>query len=295
MEENKLLEQKELRQKLIERTEVLDKVKELILLPYGDSMTTEMVADYYEVGISAIKSLVFDNENEITSNGYKTLEKEELSSFKELCQIKSRAKSLAIFTRRTILNVGMLLRDSEVAKEVRTKLLDMSESKEVIDNAVTDIDQEQLLMLKIMSAKDDMEQMVAINALKRYRDEKENKITKERDVAVKKVQDLGKSDATWGVREAKTNLGVKEKQFTNWMIHNKFIYRQHKNGDEKGKPSGRIKANSQYTKEPTRYFTDINQIDRLGNPHTQTVITVDGLEYFRTRIEDINCFKQLIN
>ena len=34
-------------EKLIDKVEVLDKVKKLILLPYGDCMTRKQVADYY--------------------------------------------------------------------------------------------------------------------------------------------------------------------------------------------------------------------------------------------------------
>lgn len=122
MVELELLENKDEREKYIDRIEVLDKVKEVILLPYGDCMTTEQVAEYFEVGVSAIKSLVFDNNDEIVSNGYKVLEKEELSSFKKKCQIKSRARQISIFTKRTILNVCMLLRDSKVADNIKREL-----------------------------------------------------------------------------------------------------------------------------------------------------------------------------
>lgn len=93
MNENQLLEQKELREELIGKVEVLDKVKELILLPYGDSMTMDMVADYYEVGREAINSLVKDNRDEISEDGYTILESEQLKSFKNFCQIKSRART----------------------------------------------------------------------------------------------------------------------------------------------------------------------------------------------------------
>jgi hypothetical protein len=83
--------------------------------------------------------------------------------------------------------------------------------KETNIKKVDEIDTEQSLMLSIMMAKDDLSQMAEINNLKRYRDLKEAKITEERDVAVGKVQNLTKSDATWGLREARVNLGIKEK------------------------------------------------------------------------------------
>ncbi|MGW3736397.1 restriction endonuclease [Streptomyces sp. NPDC005148] len=124
IDEIALLESQALRQGLAERTEVLDRVKTLSLLPDGIHVTTAMVATYFGVGIKAIRSLIFDHREELTANGYRVLTGTELSSFKELSGIKSRTPTLAIFSRRSILNVAMLLRDSEVARQVRTYLLD---------------------------------------------------------------------------------------------------------------------------------------------------------------------------
>ena len=123
MKENELLTNVKRREENMNRVEVLDKVGTLLSLPNTELYTTEMVANYYEVGIEAIKSLIHDNQDEIQKNGYKVLNGDELSSLKELCQIKSRARSLATFSKRTVLNVGMLLTDSEIAKEVRKELL----------------------------------------------------------------------------------------------------------------------------------------------------------------------------
>lgn len=294
--EIQLLNQQEVRNSLISNIEILEKVKLLVLLPYGESMTTEMVAEYYEVGKEAISSLVKRNREELESNGMATLEGEKLINFKNnfdrsslnLSKLNKANRSLMLFTRRTILNIGMLLKDSEVAKRIRVSLLDISEKKETIIKIVDEIDTEQSLMLAIMMAKDDLSQMAAINNLKRYRDIKEAKITEERDVAVGKVQNLTKSDATWGLREARVNIGVKEKKFIIWLIKNKYMFRQHKSIDGSGKPTGRLKSTAKYTHEPTRYFTDINQVDRVGETRTQTVFTLAGVEFFRGKIELIN-------
>ena len=45
---------------LVNRVEVLDKVKDLLLLPELEMATTSQVADFYEVPMQAIKSLVTD-------------------------------------------------------------------------------------------------------------------------------------------------------------------------------------------------------------------------------------------
>ncbi|WP_406331408.1 restriction endonuclease [Streptomyces sp. NBC_00203] len=133
-----LLESKTLRDSALERTEVLDRVKALSLLPDGMHVTTAMVAAYFGVGLEAIKSLVKDHKTELETNGYHLLEGEELRSFKDLSGIQSRTRSLAIYSRRAVLNVAMLLRDSEVARQVRTYLLDMEYAARTqpVDNSV---------------------------------------------------------------------------------------------------------------------------------------------------------------
>lgn len=123
--ESALLESKTLRDGVLERTDVLDRVKALSLLPDGMHVTTAMVAAYFEVGLEAVKSLVKDHRTELETNGYRLLTGEQLRSFKNLSGIQSRTASLALFSRRAVLNVAMLLRDSEVARQVRVYLLDM--------------------------------------------------------------------------------------------------------------------------------------------------------------------------
>ena len=116
-----------------ERLDVLDKVKELVMLKGTEYMTTKMVAEYYNVAEGTIKALVSRNNDELIKNGYKVLYKEKLKEFKgklqdatTLNEIKF-VSQLALFNKRSILNVGMLLEDSPVAEEVRTLLLDNHE------------------------------------------------------------------------------------------------------------------------------------------------------------------------
>lgn len=139
IDQTALLESKSLRTSVAAHTEVLDRVKTLSLLPDGMHVTTAMVAAYFQVGINAVRSLVLDHREEIEANGYRVLSGAELSSFKELSGIQSHTPSLALFSRRAVLNVAMLLRDSEVARQVRTYLLDMeymARTAAPVDNSV---------------------------------------------------------------------------------------------------------------------------------------------------------------
>ncbi|MEZ0092765.1 hypothetical protein [Streptacidiphilus sp. EB129] len=125
-----LLESRALRDSVSTRTEALDKVKVLVMLPDDLHVTTKMVADYFEVTENTIYCLCTDHRDELNSNGYRVLTGQELTVFKTVCGIRSsRSRSAALFPRRAVLNVAMLLRDSEVARRVRGYLLDAEASR----------------------------------------------------------------------------------------------------------------------------------------------------------------------
>lgn len=134
MNEEVLLESRTLRNQLVVRVDVLDKVKALALLPDGIHATVEQVADYYEVSVKVIQKVIENHREELIEDGLIVLQGEELVRF--ATEINSEAKytiispktrSLTLIPRRAILRIGMLLRDSLVAKQVRTYLLNVEE------------------------------------------------------------------------------------------------------------------------------------------------------------------------
>lgn len=137
-----LVENKELREELIGRVEVLDRVGNLLLLDELEMATTEMVASYYGEDVSTIKMCVKNNRDEIESDGYKVWKKNDFNESKInlLSSTKTNFtislgneevvvsnRGVALFPKRSILRIGMLLRDSKVAKEIRTQLLNVVE------------------------------------------------------------------------------------------------------------------------------------------------------------------------
>lgn len=127
-----LTESRTMRAATADRVDVLDKVKALALLPDGMHATTEIVASFYEVDVEAINSTVRRNRGELEENGLRKLTGAELRQYKESTggqsdQRLGRSGSLRLFTRRTILNVGQLLTESDVARQVRTYLLEVEE------------------------------------------------------------------------------------------------------------------------------------------------------------------------
>lgn len=123
-----LVESRTARQQYGSRIDVLDKVRAIPFLPDNLHVTTEGVAAFFDADTKTIEKLVERNREELETNGFRILEGQQLTDMKSVCGIRSRARSLALFDRRTLLNVAMLLRDSEVARQVRRYLLDSEQA-----------------------------------------------------------------------------------------------------------------------------------------------------------------------
>lgn len=110
------------RDALADRTDVLDKVKVLRTLPDDMHVTTDMVATFYEVPVKTIQTLVMRNREELDADGLNIVSR---SDFELTFNMKAgRAGTFMLHPRRAVLRIGMLLRDSIVARKVRDHLLD---------------------------------------------------------------------------------------------------------------------------------------------------------------------------
>jgi uncharacterized coiled-coil protein SlyX/uncharacterized protein YukE len=120
------------------RDDVLDKVKSLAMLPDGIHVRTEDVARYFEVSTGAVRRLTDRHQKELAENGMRVLRGAELRSFHSdmvslwagdrVESYPQAATQLRLYTRRTALDIAILLRDSDIARCVRTYLLDAEES-----------------------------------------------------------------------------------------------------------------------------------------------------------------------
>jgi hypothetical protein len=91
--------------------------------------TKKMVADFYEVDTSTIDRYLTSNGDELKHNGYVLCKGKSLKEFKlqfaHLIDEASKTTQLGLFNFRSFLNMGMLLTESEKAKQMRSVILDM--------------------------------------------------------------------------------------------------------------------------------------------------------------------------
>lgn len=91
--------------------------------------TKKMVADFYGVDISTINRYLTAYGNELKRNGYVLCQGKSLAAFKlqfdHLTNEAIKIRRLGLFNFRALLNIGMLLAESEKAKSVRSLILDV--------------------------------------------------------------------------------------------------------------------------------------------------------------------------
>lgn len=97
----------------------------------GESVfTKQQVMELFEISERTIERYLSSHADELKNNGYQILRGLKLREFKALsygADIDDGTKTsvLGVFTFRAILNLGMLLTDSERAKELRSRVLDI--------------------------------------------------------------------------------------------------------------------------------------------------------------------------
>ena len=228
IKENDLLENKDLREQMIEKLEVLDKVKELLLLHNTELMTTKMVADYFEVVPETIKTVYNRNKEELSKFGVKTLKGTEFQEFKREFQNETlfgRANSMTVYTKQSVLILGMLLTDSNVAERLREELVNQ---QEVITDKqkIHSITKEEELMLNILRAKDGMEQTLAIAELNNYK----NRYIAELNVNINRMKPKEEAYDTFidasgyqKVGDAGKTLGIGQNKLYKFLRDNKVL------------------------------------------------------------------------
>ncbi len=149
MDEQELLTNLSLRDANADNVYVLNKIKALMTIPKTDFITGQMVADYYEVPEATIKTLLMRHRNELLDDGIRCVVAEDFLKIHDetlkITVLKGKKhitysnglefdfpnRGMIVYPRRAVLRMGMLLRDSDIAKAVRTALLDIEETRSI--------------------------------------------------------------------------------------------------------------------------------------------------------------------
>jgi len=108
--------------------EMLNRAKALLFAVWkGEGIaTSEQVADFYEVTTDVVRDNVRRHRDEFEVDGLKTIKGKALTEVREIISLTPQAVNVTLWTPRAALRLGMLLRDSEVAKQVRNLLVEMA-------------------------------------------------------------------------------------------------------------------------------------------------------------------------
>lgn len=275
-----MVDNKEERQKYIDRVDVLEKVKKLFLIPQLDMMTIQQVANFYEVELKAVQMCVIRNSEEIYSDGVVMKKPQDFAKIAKstsclLCEVSKTANSttyqiadnvtivipnrgIRCFSKRAVLRIGMLLRDSKIAQEVRTQLLNIVEHTETENpKALTaEIDNEQELLMEVartFSSGDMMKFAEATMKLNAYKDrhikavEKKNaELTEKNETLAKDNDILSGNILEWSNRASANKIvrlmaaELKWEFATAWSeIYNELLYKHNINLKARKSKDGR--------------------------------------------------------
>lgn len=120
--------------------EVINKAKALAFASWKGTglATTAQMAEFYESSIDTVRSVVSRHKDEFEIDGLREVKGKELKALAgighESLQLPESTTRVTTWTPRAALRLGMILRDSDVAKQVRNVLLDVAETVPVLVN-----------------------------------------------------------------------------------------------------------------------------------------------------------------
>ncbi|MEK7485003.1 MAG: hypothetical protein AABZ60_11810 [Planctomycetota bacterium] len=148
-----LLESSTLRNKLCreENLAILEQIGQLPTLLRTQFSTAKFIANFYQVPEQTIRNIVFNHKDELSLDGYQILKKTEFQQvFQEMLKKSDEPnilgklneqefkkflkenfdfpnRGLGLFPKRAVLRIGMLLKESEIGKQIRNYLLTVEE------------------------------------------------------------------------------------------------------------------------------------------------------------------------
>lgn len=122
------------RQNILNNRYALERIQEYVGLPTivfeGEYwLTKQMIADFFEVDISTVDRYLEKHADELQHNGYVLMRGKRLKNirleFAPVINVGSKTTQLGLFNFRSFLNLAMLLVESDKARQLRSKMLDI--------------------------------------------------------------------------------------------------------------------------------------------------------------------------
>lgn len=115
----------------------LDKIKIIPYLTNDMVISTNQIANFYECGLEAVKTIIKRNREEFENDGMIVLKGQDLKDFKEkIGEVQNEptlnyASSLTILPKMSLLRIGMILTNNAIATKIRNYLLNIEEKTDV--------------------------------------------------------------------------------------------------------------------------------------------------------------------
>lgn len=217
--QNDLLTSKNLRNKVLTKKnlEVLDKVKVVPLFPQDLFVGMKQAASYYEVPVDTVKKCIQRNREELESDGLRNLTYDEIVKYKSIANeleegndyIGLQARTFTYIPKKALLRLGMLLKKSPIASQVRSYLLNVEKNSttEQKVEAMKEIANENMSLEVISPAKAQLEER-KLNIKNLQLDIKEIKINNKKELAL--VEKYTKKAVLLGIPSLEASILIQE-------------------------------------------------------------------------------------
>lgn len=202
---NDILEKEELRQEILNNNRslnIMEECKTITTIKNMEYETIDRVAEYFEVDYNCIRVLIQRHKEELIKNGLLILngsKTREILGENKVCfhnykgyfisdNRKFNNKSNTLINKRCFLNIAMLLTESKVAEEIRSKILDiiMNGTENIKTKTITDNSTEELFRLFEESFKKDKQLIQDLqNKIKQLENEKVLEVPKRENLEPK--------------------------------------------------------------------------------------------------------------
>lgn len=298
---------KEQREENIGKIEVLDKVGKLLYLGKTEFSTVKQVAEYFEVPEDSIQRVYQRHKNEIDSDGVRYESSEEIiekliesgvqlkiesfSGKKVVDGIVVPNRGMKLFTKRAVLRIGMLLKKSKVAAELRSRLLDVYEAgentpqnngKTIVENNLNLIETEKEIRDKLAKAIAEGDNLMASV----YATQLANLLAENNKMLNNTISTQDFVISTFNYNRSLTRIfegtGITARMINNYLVENGYLVRRKRPNGINNNPYPTNKVNpSCYSIKTVQYGAVVKNGKTIISSHTEDNLkwTPEGIKF----------------